>query len=108
VPSIGKALAPIPNAPRPRPTAFEPNPVAPAFNAPAPEANNGNALAPTVLKAVPEVRKPVEAKEAALAAYWRGTPLAKRAKDAGSAAQYTCLTFIAILWGMTLYGWLAA
>lgn len=35
-------------------------------------------------------------------------PLAKRAKDAGSAAQYTCLTFIAILWGMALYGWLAA
>ena len=35
-------------------------------------------------------------------------PLAKRAKDAGSAAQYTCLTFIAILWGMAVYGWLAA
>ena len=33
--------------------------------------------------------------------------LAKRAKDAGSAAQYTCLTFVAILWGMALYGWLA-
>ena len=34
-------------------------------------------------------------------------PLAKRAKDAGSAAQYICLTFIVILWGMALYGWLA-
>ena len=31
-------------------------------------------------------------------------PLAKRAKDAGSAAQYTCLTFVAILWAMALYG----
>ena len=35
-------------------------------------------------------------------------PLAKRAKDAGSAAQYTCLTFIAILWGMALYAYLHA
>ena len=34
-------------------------------------------------------------------------PLAKRAKDAGSAAQYTCLTFVAILLGMALCGWLA-
>ena len=29
--------------------------------------------------------------------------LAKRAKDAGSAAQYTCLIFVAILWAMALY-----
>ena len=35
-------------------------------------------------------------------------PLAKRAKDAGSAAQYTCLTFIAILWGMAVYACLTA
>ena len=34
--------------------------------------------------------------------------LAKRAKDAGSAAQYTCLTFIAILWGMAVYACLTA
>ena len=34
--------------------------------------------------------------------------LAKRAKDAGSAAQYTCLTFIAILWGMAIYACLTA
>ena len=35
-------------------------------------------------------------------------PLAKRAKDAGSAAQYTCLTFIAVLWSMAVYGYCAA
>ena len=31
-------------------------------------------------------------------------PLAKRAKDAGSAAQYTCLAFVFTLWAMALYG----